>query len=179
MSRAFTVLYGGLSRQLKTKVRVVPHTSQDKGLLSVDWEALWDTGATNTVVSQKIVDDLGLPPISYCTAATPQGTYDAACYYVDVYLPNKVVIPKLQVMGGKLTGFDVLIGMDIISLGDFAVTSHDNKTMFSFRCPSIAHLDFTKHSYLEPTIKTGMQTGRNSPCPCGSGKKHKNCCGKA
>ena len=22
------------------------------------------------------------------------------------------------------------------------------------------------------------ETGRNEPCPCGSGKKYKNCCGK-
>ena len=22
------------------------------------------------------------------------------------------------------------------------------------------------------------QVGRNDPCPCGSGKKYKNCCGK-
>ena len=24
----------------------------------------------------------------------------------------------------------------------------------------------------------GNKTGRNDPCPCGSGKKYKNCCGK-
>ncbi|WP_370456071.1 YecA family protein [Sporosarcina sp. ANT_H38] len=24
----------------------------------------------------------------------------------------------------------------------------------------------------------GGKTGRNEPCPCGSGKKHKKCCGK-
>ncbi|MCB6939976.1 SEC-C metal-binding domain-containing protein, partial [Agathobacter rectalis] len=24
----------------------------------------------------------------------------------------------------------------------------------------------------------GDQVGRNDPCPCGSGKKYKNCCGK-
>jgi uncharacterized protein YecA (UPF0149 family) len=23
-----------------------------------------------------------------------------------------------------------------------------------------------------------MKVGRNDPCPCGSGKKYKNCCGK-
>jgi preprotein translocase subunit SecA len=23
------------------------------------------------------------------------------------------------------------------------------------------------------------KTGRNEPCPCGSGKKYKKCCGKA
>ncbi|MCX8124400.1 MAG: SEC-C metal-binding domain-containing protein [Spirochaetes bacterium] len=26
--------------------------------------------------------------------------------------------------------------------------------------------------------QTGTQIGRNDPCPCGSGKKYKNCCGK-
>jgi preprotein translocase subunit SecA len=25
---------------------------------------------------------------------------------------------------------------------------------------------------------TGPKVGRNDPCPCGSGKKYKKCCGK-
>ncbi len=29
-----------------------------------------------------------------------------------------------------------------------------------------------------PTTATGEKIGRNDPCPCGSGKKYKNCCGK-
>ena len=29
---------------------------------------------------------------------------------------------------------------------------------------------------VEP-IKAGPDTGRNDPCPCGSGKKYKKCCG--
>ena len=28
------------------------------------------------------------------------------------------------------------------------------------------------------TNKDGSKVGRNDPCPCGSGKKYKNCCGK-
>lgn len=28
------------------------------------------------------------------------------------------------------------------------------------------------------TIKKGEKVGRNDPCPCGSGKKYKNCCGR-
>ncbi|MDR2482352.1 MAG: SEC-C domain-containing protein, partial [Treponema sp.] len=29
------------------------------------------------------------------------------------------------------------------------------------------------------TVKrTGPKTGRNDPCPCGSGKKYKHCCGR-
>jgi len=27
-------------------------------------------------------------------------------------------------------------------------------------------------------IRTGVKVGRNQPCPCGSGKKYKQCCGK-
>ena len=26
--------------------------------------------------------------------------------------------------------------------------------------------------------KTGPEVGRNDPCPCGSGKKYKKCCGR-
>ena len=28
------------------------------------------------------------------------------------------------------------------------------------------------------TIRKGKKIGRNDPCPCGSGKKYKNCCGR-
>ena len=30
----------------------------------------------------------------------------------------------------------------------------------------------------EPVRRSGAKVGRNDPCPCGSGKKYKNCCGK-
>ena len=29
-----------------------------------------------------------------------------------------------------------------------------------------------------PYVKKDVEVGRNEPCPCGSGKKYKNCCGK-
>lgn len=32
---------------------------------------------------------------------------------------------------------------------------------------------------VQPIQKGGQGTGRNDPCPCGSGKKYKKCCGKA
>lgn len=51
----------------------------------------------------------------------------------------------------------------------------------------IMDLPLLKNSYLEKTITQKIQTepyraehkiGRNDPCPCGSGKKYKKCCGK-
>ena len=35
--------------------------------------------------------------------------------------------------------------------------------------------DTTNH---EPIRNEGPKVGRNDPCPCGSGRKYKNCCGK-
>ena len=28
-----------------------------------------------------------------------------------------------------------------------------------------------------PVVNKGVKVGRNDPCPCGSGKKYKKCCG--
>ena len=33
------------------------------------------------------------------------------------------------------------------------------------------------HRVIAPYKRTGPKIGRNDPCPCGSGKKHKKCCG--
>ena len=32
--------------------------------------------------------------------------------------------------------------------------------------------------YRESNMAHSDKIGRNDPCPCGSGKKYKNCCGK-
>ena len=29
-----------------------------------------------------------------------------------------------------------------------------------------------------PFVRSEKKVGRNDPCPCGSGKKYKHCCGK-
>ena len=30
----------------------------------------------------------------------------------------------------------------------------------------------------QKTVHKGNKVGRNDPCPCGSGKKYKKCCGR-
>jgi hypothetical protein len=37
---------------------------------------------------------------------------------------------------------DIIIGMDIITQGDFAITNFGGNTFFSFRMPSIQTIDF-------------------------------------
>ena len=86
---------------------------------------------------------------------------------------------NIQALEGTPNSCDMLIGMDVITLGDFAVTNLNGKTMYSFRMPSMTEIDFTKSSHIEPIRNESQKTGRNDPCPCGSGKKYKHCCGSA
>lgn len=59
-------------------------------------------------------------------------------------LPNRVQVTGVEVLEGILEGCDVLIGMDIINLGDFAVTNRDDVTVLSFQMPSVNRIDFVK-----------------------------------
>lgn len=78
---------------------------------------------------------------------------------------------------------DILIGMDIITLGDFAITNVGGKTVFSFRTPSTKMIDYVEEINKSMSSKSlerslSKKVGRNDPCPCGSGKKYKHCHGK-
>ena len=178
---SFTVTYKGLSKVLRTNVNISPNgdaTGIDTS--KAPWVSLWDTGANRTVITQKVVDDLNLKPVSKGKAATPQGTYEAFIYYIDLYLPNHVVFPKLLVMQGQPAGCDVLVGMDVIGNGDFAVSNYQGQTVFSYRFPSCTRLDFVENSYIKPVAfrSSPDEPAKNSRCPCGSGLKYKQCCGK-
>ena len=36
----------------------------------------------------------------------------------------------------------------------------------------------TDHAPPIPIVETAPKIGRNAPCPCGSGRKYKKCCGR-
>lgn len=178
---SFTSQYSGLSREFINDVCVYscaqPNDTRNPDI-DMKKRAQWDTGASCTVIKKGLAEELGLKPVSVIPVTTPQGTYEARRFYVDVYLPNKVTVRKLLVVEGQAGDcrWDVLVGMDIIGLGDFAVSNYKGVTVFSFRVPSAATLDFTQNNYFVPD-KVPKIPGRNEPCPCGSEKKYKQCCG--
>ena len=78
-------------------------------------------------------------------------------------------------------GIDCLLGMDIISLGDFSITNFEGKTWLSFRIPSQHKVDFVEKVNNEMAVINrhfALKKSFNNPCVCGSGKKFKNCHGK-
>lgn len=99
-------------------------------------------------------------------------------YLVNFYLPNHVAIFGVPVVVGCSNDFGAIVGMDIITRGDFSVTNLGDKTVVSYRMPSVKKIDYV----IEFNRKLVAMVGRNEPCPCGSvnseGKpiKFKNCC---
>lgn len=133
---------------LKTPVNIYTTGSFNKNFNKVkdNYVALWDTGSTMTVISAELADKLNLEPVGEMLAETAGGKYVAKKYIVSLSLPNRLNIENVMISSGKLgPGIDILIGMDIITLGDFAVTNYNNKTVFSFRFPSCEVIDFVKN----------------------------------
>jgi hypothetical protein len=105
---------------------------------------LWDTGASGSVITQSVIDQLAIQPITMALVHGVHGPAFSPVYLVDLLLPMGVVMPGLNVTRGDIFGADVLIGMDVIRQGDFAITNQGGKTKMTFRVPSLADLDFVK-----------------------------------
>jgi hypothetical protein len=160
-STSFTLKGKGHMNQLKTQCGVsdavdlsipanVPKINQ--------YEAIWDTGATGTVITAKVASDLGLKPTGKITSNHAGGSDQVNTYLVNVYLPNGINIIGVKVIEAVLSGnTEMLIGMDIISLGDFSFTNFNGEACFSFRIPSMKQIDYVdeangtkKPSWLKP-----------------------------
>ena len=63
-------------------------------------------------------------------------------FLVDIGLPNGVTVRDVTVAECRLSDdVDVLIGMDIITMGDFIITNIARRTRFSFQMPSRVDMD--------------------------------------
>ena len=141
MQKAFTIRYKGLTRTLHTQVGVcLPFTQEETGTQRIKvngYLAIWDTGATHSAITKKVADELGLKPTGI----------------VDVKYGSGLAQTNDQQS-------QLLIGMDIIGMGDFAVTNADEKTVFSFRVPSIEEIDFVPEAKENNILKDGNRKAR-------------------
>lgn len=115
----------------------------------MQYDALWDTGAMQSLVTQRVVDDLGLNAESYTKVFHVGGAAsNVPRYFINLVVLTDIHFPNLQVVHGRFPGTDVIIGMDIINRGDFAVSNRNDATSFSFRIPSVADFDFAAEDNL-------------------------------
>lgn len=193
--RYFKTSYNCHTRSLMAVVDVgaafAPHRGERPPPLQ-RFNALWDTGATATVITRELVNKLSLQPMGAVETHGVHGAQICNTYLISMMFPTAAGFCELQVTEGILKGFDVLIGMDVISHGDFLVTNHNGKTELHFQMPSqglaglvqtcngIAHANGAQPTppVKNQPIRAPDKPGRNDPCHCGSGKKFKHCHGR-
>jgi predicted aspartyl protease len=182
---AFTSRFNGRSLRLTSEIEIFPafDPAKTQPLQGKKYQALYDTGATHSAISPQVVADLNLASIGARTVGVGGGTLATTSHLVNIALPNKVMFGMNQVAKMVLLGgVDALIGMDILGMGDFAVTHHEGKTTFSFCVPSRREIDFVNEIQQLANQKSAPaishKLSRNSRCHCGSGKKYKVCHGR-
>lgn len=145
---AFTLKSAGILNMLKTDTLVLSEVrDKTKPYTPKMWVGLWDTGASKSSITKRIVNDLSLIPVGNTNISTANGVVTVNTYFVDIGLPNGVTVKNVLVSCADLgDDIDVLIGMDIIKHGDFSITNTNNKTTFSFRTPSMQEIDYVEES---------------------------------
>ncbi len=110
-----------------------------------DFDAIWDTGSECTTISRRVARLLELAPIGQVEAHHSGGSSLVNTYLVNLRLANGIEFQGLHVMDGNFNDTDILLGMDVLSYCDFAITHPNKQTKCSFQIPSVADIDFTKN----------------------------------
>ena len=151
-------------RELKTTAKIV---CGDK---SMDAIVQWDTGASCSCISKKVVETLQPTRRGFRTVLTPNGSAIRGVYLLDFMLPQGVLVTNIMAIETDIgeQGIEALIGMDIISMGDFAVSNFNNELVFTFRTPSIETTDYVAVVNRENMFANIQQHGQGN-----TRKRHK------
>lgn len=128
------------------KGRIITHEHIVKDGKDIPITAAWDTGSTYSCISPEFAQQLNLIPLSEDKLHTFYGIVHAKLYDVDILINEQAgyTVRVAENINIHEEGVDFLIGMDIISEGDFAISTYNGKTSFSFRIPSKGLIDYTK-----------------------------------
>lgn len=128
---AFCTTYNGLTNTLSNDVTVVCPIKKNGNI----YKAIWDTGATHSVITPKVFNELGLFAIDRTLVHGVNSCEEVDVSIVEILLPNHITVKNHRVTVCDIAGGDLLIGMDIITIGDFSISNRDGKTEFSFAIP--------------------------------------------
>jgi len=130
---AYDLEYSHIMKEIKAPVSICSRNSNEEKCIKID--ALWDTGATHSVLSPKIAKDLVLSPVDNLYVSGINNDISSDVVIVTIILPNGMTLSDRRFYVCNIPGVEVIIGMDIISMGDFNISNANGKTLFSFVIP--------------------------------------------
>ena len=134
---AYDLEYPHIVKEIKIPVTINASPNSTEGKL-IKIDALWDTGATLSIITPRIAKELELNPVDkYIIRGINDDNKLSDVVIVTITLPNGMVLNGRRFSVNNIPGVDVLIGMDIISMGDFVITNAKGKTFFSFVIPTL------------------------------------------
>lgn len=124
--------FNGIAEAVVTEcgVRAIAGNDTLKGGV---YYAIWDTGAYQSCISPKVVEELGLETVAQIPNYTAGGMVMSTLHYVEMVLPNGVGAFKCLAACCPIGHLDILIGMDIIAQGDFHLENQNGNTVFTFK----------------------------------------------
>lgn len=142
---SFTVPCPGIVNKLKCLVTVKDPSLQN----GATFVGLWDTGATNSGITENVAKTLGLVSAGKTKVHGIGGLVEVPYYIVEIILPGNMRFVRIVTECKSAGDWDVLVGMDIMSNGDLAVSNYNGMTTFSFRVPSRAATDYVDEEKAE------------------------------
>ncbi len=142
----FTATFEGIAPVIYTEASIY---NPGKGILEKHpVKALWDTGANCSCISKRMSEKLGLSAENYAFMTTASGAQGSPTYLVNIEIAGGFIFPELEVSEFFLGNddSDLIIGMDVITQGDLAISNWEGITAFSFRVPSLQRIDFSTFS---------------------------------
>ena len=184
MVNAISYKFNRIVSDIITEVKI-------KNRLTVDMlttKGLWDTGAQNSAITKKAAKALRLVPVSKVNVRGVHGVKQVNVYFIQIFLNNpNIMVPCLVTECEELSNdgsIDLLLGMNVISQGDFVVSNYNNQTVMTFRVPSLCAIDYVaeinEYNKCLRHYKINVSKGINNvKCFCGSGRSFLNCHAKS
>ena len=97
---------------------------------------MWDTGSNATILSTKLVSELRPDHFGQGGMTGIGGQSEGDTYLMHVSLPTGDIITYQEVYEANLGDYDAIIGMDIITRGNFHLDCIKGETLFSFELPN-------------------------------------------
>lgn len=130
MKKSITQKYPAKAESILSSCFVIKPATNNKLEYCEAKDVLWDTGATNTIISRNIADALGLEPIQKAMIAGIGGNVEAYTYKISLYFAKEGAwIKDLEVLACDLEDNDIIIGMDT-KLSPTKMEKHGSLSVF-------------------------------------------------